>query len=354
MDTSSLDRIDALLKNSDLFPQFNKPKKDFLNYNFSNETILITGAAGSIGSELSKQISYCKFKKLILIDIAESPLYNLMNEPQFEKSNKVKFVITNICQKDCIQHLFETYKPTIVFHSAAYKHVPLMETNSFESVQVNIFGTKYLADFAVTHKVKKFIFISTDKAVNPINVMGISKRISEDYLAYLSKSSSTLFLTARFGNIFGSNGSVVPLFKKNIEAGRPIIVTNKETSRYFIDKTKACNLILKIALNHNKDSNLFTFNMGKPIKIINLVERFLVLCNTNDIEIIFSELRIGEKLHEDLISENETLQPTKDTDILLVKKKNNIHFPLSYLESLSKITAFTPHEDIKAILKTYL
>jgi FlaA1/EpsC-like NDP-sugar epimerase len=355
MDIATVKQIDELLKKSDLFPQFNNHCKSSLaSHNFSNETVLITGAAGSIGFELSKQISQCPFKKLILIDIAESPLYNLMNELQFKKPDSVKFIIINITQKDCLKQLFETYKPTIVFHAAAYKHVPLMETNSFESIKVNIFGTKYLADLATVNNVKKFIFISTDKAVNPINVMGISKRISEDYLAFLSNSTSTLFLSTRFGNIFSSNGSVVPLFKKNIDSGKPIIVTSKETSRYFIDKAKACSLILKIASNNYKSSNLYTFNMGKPIKIINLLERLIIFCNNKNVEILFSKLRDGEKLHEDLVSQDEVLTPTNDKDILLVEKRKKIYFPLSYFENLSKITAFTSHDDIKAVLKQYL
>ncbi|WP_158849998.1 polysaccharide biosynthesis protein [Algibacter sp. L1A34] len=354
MNTATANQIDQLLQHSGLFPQDKQSFKNYLNFDFSKETILITGAAGSIGSSLSKQLSACIFKKLILIDIAESPLYDLINAPEFENINNVEFSIINITQEDSLQHLFEIFKPTIIFHTAAYKHVPLMETNPYESIKTNIFGTKLLADLALIYKVKKFIFISTDKAVNPIGVMGLSKRISEDYLSFLSKSSSTLFLITRFGNVFGSNGSAVALFKHRIENEKTVIITNKDISRYFIDMQKACNLILKIASDYNEQSELFTFNMGNSIKITDLVERLILFCNETQVDIKFSKLRPGEKLHEELVSENEILIPTIHNDILLVKKKNNFNFPISYLESLSKITAFTSHKDIKAILKSYL
>ena len=354
MDTATENQIDKLLKASGLFPDIEKPAQNISNFDFSNETILVTGAAGSIGSELSKQLTRCKFKSLVLIDIAESPLHDLMNESEFENIPNVNFLILNITQKDALEHLFQTFKPTIIFHTAAYKHVPLMELNPLESIKVNIFGTQILADLAIKHKIKKFIFISTDKAVNPISVMGLSKRISEDYLFSLDKSNSTLFLTTRFGNIFGSNGSVVPLFKKRIETEQSITITHKAISRYFINKAKACQLILQIAKNDSDENKLFTFNMGNSIKITDLVERLITFCNKKQVEIKFSTLRAGEKLHEDLVSENEILLPTANKDIFIVKKRKNDVFPKTYLKNLSEITASMPNKDVKSILNSYL
>ena len=353
MDTANQNQIDHLLKTSGLFPETEKPSRSILDFNFSNETILITGAAGSIGSELAKQISQYQFKKLILIDMAESPLHDLINEPEFENRTNVTFLILNITQKESLEHLFLTFKPTIIFHAAAYKHVPLMELNPFESIKVNILATQTLADLAVINNVKKFIFISTDKAVNPISIMGISKRIAEDYLLSLPTSKSTLFISTRFGNIFGSNGSVVPLFKKRIETGKPVMITHKEISRYFIDKDKACELILQISQNDYTENALLTFNMGNSIKIIDLVERLILFCNKKQADLKFSTLRPGEKLNEDLVSENEILIPSEHKDILIVKKKTQSIFPINYLNRIAKISAFTPKAEIKAILDSY-
>ena len=354
MNITTINQIDELLKNSGLFPEKGIPAQKVSNFNFVNETILITGAAGSIGSALSKQLSKCQYKKLILVDVAESPLYDLINELEFDNTQNSHFLILNITEKDALQHLFETYKPTIILHAAAYKHVPLMEANPFESIKVNIFGTKLLADLAFTHKVKKFIFISTDKAVNPISVMGISKRIATDYLMSLSVKSNTCFITTRFGNVLGSNGSVVPLFKKRIETGKPVIITDKAISRYFINTQKACHLILKLTHDEHEKCNLFTFDMGNPIKITDLVERLILFCNKKDATVRFSELRPGEKVHEDLFSDNETLHATTHKAILLVSKKQENSLSPEFLEQLYQINAFTPHSDIKALLKSYV
>ena len=353
MDTATQNQIDYLLKTSGLFPEIEKPSRTILEFDFKNETILITGAAGSIGSELAKQISKYSFKNLILIDIAESPLHDLINEPEFENRTNVNFLILNITQKESLEHLFLTLKPTVIFHAAAYKHVPLMELNPFESIKVNILATQILADLSVINGVKKFIYISTDKAVNPISIMGISKRIAEDYLLSLSTSKSTIFIATRFGNIFGSNGSVVPLFKKRIEIGEPVIITHKAISRYFINKEKACELILKISQNKYQENTLLTFNMGNSIKIIDLVERLTLFCNKKQVDLKFTTLRPGEKLHEDLVSENEILIPSEDKDILIVQKKTQSIFPINYLKRISEIKAFTPNKEVKALLDSY-
>lgn len=354
MNTATINQIDQLLKSSGLFPEIGIPVQKVSNFDFSNETILITGAAGSIGSELAHQLVNSQYKKLVLVDVAESALYNLINEPEFENKKGIEFLILNVTDKDALQNLFETYKPTIIVHAAAYKHVPLMEANPFESIKVNIFGTQLLADLSIRYQVKKFIFISTDKAVNPISVMGISKRIATDYLMLVSQNSDTCFITTRFGNVFGSNGSAVPLFKKRIETGKPVIITAKAISRYFINKQKASDLILKLANHTHNESNVFTFNMGNPVKITDLVERLILFCDRKDVDVQFSELRPGEKLHEDLVSDNETLLPTTLEDVLLISKKQKNSLSPEFLERLYSITARTPHNDIKAVLKSYL
>ncbi|MDD7885811.1 SDR family NAD(P)-dependent oxidoreductase [Flavivirga sp. 57AJ16] len=356
MNKSTPSNIDRLLIDSGLFPGKKTSKKLLNNFNFSNEIILITGAAGSIGNELSKQLLRCSFKKLILIDIAESPLYDLIKDMEFEDTSKVHFSLLNITKKQSLRQLFETYKPTLVFHAAAYKHVPLLEDNPYEAIELNIFGTKLLADLSVEYGTKKFVFISTDKAVNPISVMGMSKRIAENYLNYLSIKSKTRFSITRFGNILGSNGSVLTLFKKQIESSMPLTVTNKSMSRYFISKSKACTLILRVATFHSKENNIFTFNMGESIKIIDLAERLVLLYSNigKKIDIKMTELRPGEKLHEHIVSKHETLIPTDNKNILLVKSKNNFEPKQIDFTELANITPNIPHLEIKSILKKYV
>ncbi|GAA4937439.1 hypothetical protein GCM10023314_07380 [Algibacter agarivorans] len=356
MNKSTSNHIDQLLLDSDIFSTKRKLKDYSHNFDYSDETILITGAAGSIGSELSKQLVHSNFKKIILVDVAESPLYHLIKELEFEDTKHVDFKILNITDEESITYLFKTYKPTLIFHTAAYKHVPLMEQNAYEAVKLNILGTKLLADLSIEHGAKKFIFISTDKAVNPISVMGMSKRIAENHLNYLNTKSDTLFLTTRFGNILGSNGSVVPLFKKQIESGQSITITDKSISRYFICKRKACHLILKIATFSNPKSHVFTFNMGEPIKIIHLAKRLLSFYqNDKDhVKIHFIGLRSGEKLHEDIVSSNESLTPTEHQDILLVKQKNYPELrKIDFIELLN-VTPFMSNPEIKSILKNHL
>ncbi|OEK08475.1 hypothetical protein A8C32_03220 [Flavivirga aquatica] len=356
MNISTSNYIDQLLLDSDLFPFKRKPKKNTHSFDFSNETILITGAAGSIGSELSRQLSIGNYKKLILIDVAESPLYSLIKDLEFENVSNIDFIILNITEKESLNRLFETHKPSIVIHTAAYKHVPLMESNPYEAVKLNILGTKLLADLSVKYQVKKFVFISTDKAVKPISVMGISKRIAEDYLVNLAENCNTVFLTTRFGNILGSNGSVVPLFKKQIELGKPLTITDKTISRYFISKHKACYLILKIANYNNVESNIFTFNMGNPIRIIDIAERLISLYQDLEetIEIKTTGLRPGEKRHEDIIADSEKLIPTESEDVFLVKEKNKTVSKKVDFTPLFDITPSIPIKEIKSVLESYL
>ena len=356
MNKSTSNHIDQLLIDSGLFPTKKAQQRLLNNFDFSNEIILITGAAGSIGSELSKQLLACSYKKLILVDVTESPLYNLMKDLEFEDTSKINFRLLNITEEQSLRHLFETYKPTLIFHTAAYKHVPLMEENPYEAIKLNILGTKLLADLSVEHDVKKFIFISTDKAVNPISVMGMSKYIAENYLSNLSIKSKTQFTTTRFGNILGSNGSVLPLFKKQIESNRPLTVTNNSMSRYFISKSKACALILQIAIFDNEESNIFTFNMGEPVKIIDLAERLVLFYNHIDekIEIKMIGLRPGEKLHEDIVSKHEILIPTGNKNILLVKSKNNARVKKIDFTELANVTPNMSNSEIKSVLGKYV
>ncbi|MFG6686995.1 SDR family NAD(P)-dependent oxidoreductase [Mariniflexile sp. HNIBRBA6329] len=356
MNQDTCSDIKQLIVDSGLIHSKEKTEKPFQHFNFENETILITGAAGSIGSELARHLLVCNYKKLILIDIAESPLYNLIKEFENEDSNKIDCILLNINETDSVEYLFKTNKPTIIFHAAAYKHVPLMENHPYEAVKTNILATKLLADLAIKYEVKKFIFISTDKAVNPINVMGISKHIAENYIIELAEKSETQFSITRFGNIIGSNGSVLPLFIKQIDSGLPLTITSKTITRYFIDKHKACNLILKIATFNKLDENVFTFNMGEPIKLIDLanclIELYANKHTKTDIKI--TSLRLGEKHEEDIISKNELLVATSDKDILMVKRKNNKPYKKSDFSNLINITPYQSSETIKNILLSYI
>ncbi|MCB4797648.1 SDR family NAD(P)-dependent oxidoreductase [Neotamlana laminarinivorans] len=351
MNSSTSDRIDNLLLNSNMFSS--KLKQNLITHDFSDDIIIITGAAGSIGSTLAKQLIHSTFKKLILIDIAESPLYELIKDLESKQLKNVEFFVLNITEKTSLEHLFINYKPTIILHAAAYKHVPLMEHNPLEAIKLNIFGTKYLADMSITFNVKKFIFISTDKAVNPISIMGLTKLIAERYLKFLEKQFKTTFLITRFGNVLGSNGSVIPLFNKQILNKEPITITDPNISRYFINKEKACNLILKITKIH-KSSNTFTFNMGEPIKIIDLAQRILFLHNLNDnYPINYIGLRPGEKLKEEIISNSEKLVATPNTDIFIVENSNKIINSINFLK-LENISRDLSSQEIKTILKNSL
>ncbi|WP_052825930.1 SDR family NAD(P)-dependent oxidoreductase [Neotamlana nanhaiensis] len=351
MDNKTANRIDNLLLSAEVF---SKPSnEDIIPCNFTEEVILITGAAGSIGSALAKQLTNSTYKKLVLVDIAESPLYELIKDLENQNTLNMEFVILNITDEASLKKVFEKYKPTILFHAAAYKHVPLMESNPFEAVKLNIFGTKLLADLAITFKVKKFIFISTDKAVNPISIMGLTKLIAEHYLNFLSENKNTKFLITRFGNILGSNGSVVPLLKKQIDFNLPLTVTNKEISRYFISKESACALILKIAETENS-SNTFTFNMGEPIKIIDLAKRMIHLAKLNEnYPIKITGLRPGEKLNEEIINNYEKLNPSKNPDIFIVENSKRKIKPIDF-SKLNQMDLALSAKEIKDILYSLL
>lgn len=354
MNQTTYNHLKQLIEDSGLIRTKPNNNRTVLNIDFSNETILITGAAGSIGSELAKQLVACKFKNLILIDMAESPLYNLIKAFENENLSNVSFLLVNINEEEELEYLFETHKPTIVFHAAAYKHVPLMEVHPYEAVKTNILATKRLADLAIKHAVKKFIFISTDKAVNPISVMGITKRIAEKQLLQLAKKSNTVFSIARFGNIIGSNGSVLPLFINQIENGVPLTLTSTTITRYFIGKHKACSLILQLATFNKMDSHIFTFNMGNPIKLKDLADCLLDFYPNETVEIKITGLRLGEKEEESMVSNNEFLVPTSNDAIFQVKEKQENNYNELYFSNLKNITPYLSPQEIKHTLLKYL
>ena len=279
--------------------------------------IMITGSAGSIGSEMVRQIAEYEPSELVLIDQAETPQHDirLMMAANWPKI-KAHTIVASICERDYMDSLFSLYKPEYVFHAAAYKHVPMMEDNPSESVRNNIIGTRIIADMSVKYGVKKFVMISTDKAVNPTNVMGCSKRICEIYVQSLDKAikdgklkGQTQFVTTRFGNVLGSNGSVIPLFKEQIKNGGPITVTDPNIIRYFMLIPEACKLVLE-AGTQGQGGEIFVFDMGKPVKISDLAKRMIMLSGAKNIEIKYTGLRPGEKLYEEVLNEKETTKPS--------------------------------------------
>ena len=285
----------------------------------SGKVILVTGSAGSIGSELIRQIIKFNPKKIILFDQSESPLYDM---DVSLSSNTVDHepVIGDIRNVDRLNTIFEKYKPQIVFHAAAYKHVPLMESNVYEAVLTNVIGTKNVADLSLRHNVEKFVMISTDKAVNPANIMGATKRIAELYIQ-LNKETSTKFIITRFGNVLGSNGSVVPLFKKQIESGGPVTVTHPEITRFFMTIPEACQLVLEAGSIGN-GGEVFMFDMGKPVKILDLAKKMIKLSGLildKDIHITYTGLRSGEKLFEEVLMDSENTIPTDNKQIVIAK-----------------------------------
>ncbi len=288
------------------------------------KTILITGGAGSIGSEIARQALKFNPKQLILLDQAESPLYDLSNElkDKFGDAN-FELLIADVSNEKRMRKAFEHFRPQVVFHAAAYKHVPMMEDNPSEAIKVNVNGSKILADLSDEFNVESFVMISTDKAVNPTNVMGASKRIAEIYIQSLSKHSKTKFTTTRFGNVLGSNGSVIPLFKRQIENGGPITVTDERITRFFMTIPEACQLVLEAGTMGN-GGEIFVFDMGESIKIIDLAKKMVKLSGLEidkDIKIKITGLRPGEKLYEELLTTEENTIPTHHKKIMIGKVK---------------------------------
>ena len=299
---------------------------DAIGKQLQNKIILITGAAGSIGGEIVRQVALYSPAKLVLVDQAETPLHDIRLMMAHDFPNTQSYtLVADIANQARMEEIFLAHKPDYVFHAAAYKHVPMMEDNPSESIINNVLGTQIIADLSVKYGVKKFVMISTDKAVNPTNVMGCSKRICEIYVQSLDKAIKegkvkgvTQFVTTRFGNVLGSNGSVIPLFKEQIKNGGPVTVTHPDIIRYFMLIPEACKLVLEAGtMGHGGE--IFVFDMGEPVKIIDLAKRMILLSHAKNIEIKITGLRDGEKLYEEVLNEKETTLPTFHPKIKIAK-----------------------------------
>ena len=310
-------RIEDLLGRDEI--QLNQKK---ILLGLENKTILVSGAAGSIGSEIVRQLLRFPIKKIVLLDQAESALYDLQQEILLRHYDApFQVVLADVTNKVRMANVFKEYQPHIVFNAAAYKHVPLMEDAPYEAIRINVGGTKILADLSLEHGVEKFVMVSTDKAVNPTNVMGTSKRICEIYVQSLAQMPEvkTGFVTTRFGNVLGSNGSVVPLFKKQIAQGGPVTVTHPDITRFFMTIPEACQLVLEAAFMGN-GGEIFVFDMGEPVKILDLAQKMIKLSGLKlgeDIDIKFTGLRPGEKLYEELLASTENTIPTYNDKIMI-------------------------------------
>lgn len=319
--------------------------------------VLITGAAGSIGSEMVRQIAIYKPAEMMLIDQAETPLHDVRLMIKNNYSDiKAETVVTSICKEDRMEEIFSHFKPDYVFHAAAYKHVPMMEDNPSESVQNNVWGTKVIADLSVKYGVKKFVMISTDKAVNPTNVMGCSKRICEIYVQSLDKAIKdgkikgvTQFVTTRFGNVLGSNGSVIPLFREQLAKGGPLTVTHPKIIRFFMLIPEACKLVLE-AGTHGKGGEIFVFDMGEPVRIADLAKRMIQLSGAKNVEIKYTGLREGEKLYEEVLNENENTLPSFHKKIRIAMVRNyEYEDALREIEELRDISV--KYDDMETVRK---
>lgn len=319
--------------------------------------VLITGAAGSIGSEMVRQIAIYKPAEMMLIDQAETPLHDVRLMMKNNYSDiKAETVVTSICKEDRMEEIFSHFKPDYVFHAAAYKHVPMMEDNPSESVQNNVWGTKVIADLSVKYGVKKFVMISTDKAVNPTNVMGCSKRICEIYVQSLDKAIKdgkiegvTQFVTTRFGNVLGSNGSVIPLFREQLAKGGPLTVTHPKIIRFFMLIPEACKLVLE-AGTHGKGGEIFVFDMGEPVRIADLAKRMIQLSGAKNVEIKYTGLREGEKLYEEVLNGNENTLPSFHKKIRIAMVRNyEYEDALREIEELRDISV--KYDDMETVRK---
>jgi FlaA1/EpsC-like NDP-sugar epimerase len=336
-------KIEELLERKPIVLDEKQIKKQLLN-----KTVLVTGAAGSVGSEIVKQLINYNPEKIVLFDQAETPLYNLeldLREQLF--FDKFDIVIGDLSDRSRLDHLFKTYNPSVVYHAAAYKHVPMMENNPAEAVKTNISGTKILAETSNAYDVEQFVMISTDKAVNPTNVMGASKRIAEMFIQALNDESKTNFVTTRFGNVLGSNGSVINRFKKQIDEGGPITITHPEVTRYFMTTQEACQLVLEAGAM-SKGGEIYLFDMGQSVKIVDLAKKMISLSGLEigkDIQVKYTGLRPGEKLYEELLNDKENSIPTYHSKILIARVRKNefnkIFNDISELEKLSKINHYT-------------
>lgn len=327
---------------------------DAIGKMLTGKAVMITGDAGSIGSEMVEQISQFNPSNLILVDQAETPQHDIRLKLMKHPELKVETIVVSITQADRMEHIFKTYRPDYVFHAAAYKHVPMMEDNPSEAILNNVVGTKIIADLSVKYGVKKFVMISTDKAVNPTNVMGCSKRICEIYCQSLNKQEivtgkgQTQFVTTRFGNVLGSNGSVIPLFKKQIQDGGPVTVTHPDIIRFFMLIPEACKLVLE-AGTHGKGGEIFVFDMGKPVKIADLAHRMILLSGAKNIEIKYTGLRDGEKLYEEVLSNAENTLPSFNDKIRIAKTREYDFSEVS--KEIDELIAIAHTFDAMAIVK---
>ena len=327
------------------------PKKNIQN-DLINKTILVTGAAGSIGSEIVRQLLNLQPKKVILLDQAESALYDLNQElKRKNKSKNTEIIVGDITRKERLTNIFKSFRPEIIFHAAAYKHVPLMENNPTESIRTNLLGTKIIADLAAEHNIQKFILVSTDKAVNPTNVMGASKRSAEMYCQALNQEHKTKFIITRFGNVLGSNGSVIPLFKKQINSGGPVTVTHPDVTRFFMTIKEACQLVLE-ASSMGNGGEIYVFDMGESIKIIDLANKMIQLAGLKidkDIKIKIIGLRPGEKMFEETLNINENTSKTHHPKILIGKV--SVVNLLDINKSIEKLKMFIKSQQNDQIIK---
>ncbi|MGD1844011.1 MAG: polysaccharide biosynthesis protein [Salibacteraceae bacterium] len=318
----------------------------------AGKVILVTGAAGSIGSEISRQVASYRPSQLLLLDQGESPLYEL--DIEMEETfgpNCCEVVIGNIRNANRMRNVFETFKPDVVFHAAAYKHVPLMEDNPSEAIRTNVQGTRHLVDLACEFGVERFVMISTDKAVNPTNVMGASKRVAEIYAQSANQRSKTRFITTRFGNVLGSNGSVIPVFKKQIEKGGPVKVTHPEITRFFMTIPEATQLVLE-ASTMGKGGEIFIFDMGQSVRIVDLAKKMIKLSGLElgkDIQIQFTGLRPGEKLYEELLADKENTIPTHHPQIMVAKVRE--YDQQDVTEQIEGLTALYDDQNNEALVR---
>jgi FlaA1/EpsC-like NDP-sugar epimerase len=344
-------RIEDLLERDEIHLDDHKIRSELTGH-----TILITGAAGSIGSELARQVMKYHPLNLVLLDQAETEMHQL--ELEFNETfmdNHPRFLIGDIRNNSRMENIFREFKPSIIYHAAAYKHVPVMENNPSEAIQTNVNGTRILADLAIKYLATKFIMISTDKAVNPTSVMGASKRIAEIYIQSLNKNGQPRFITTRFGNVLGSNGSVIPLFRAQIEKGGPVTVTHPEITRYFMTIPEACALVLE-AGSMGKGGEIFIFDMGKSVRIVDLAKRMISLSGLTlgkDIHVKFTGLRPGEKLYEELLNSKENNIPTHHPRILIAKvREYNIEQVSSGIDELIELSVSGKEREVVQKMKS--
>lgn len=329
-----------------------KLSHDNIAKEINGKIVWITGGAGSIGSEIVRQLTKFQPQKIVIIDSGETALYHIELELSKYQNINIEYVIGDVRNASRMRKAFKEFTPDIIYHAAAYKHVPLMENNPSEAINTNVFGTKIIADLANEYRVSKFIMISTDKAVNPTNVMGASKRLAEIYVQSLNTISETAYITTRFGNVLGSNGSVIPLFTNQIQNGGPITLTHPEITRYFMTIPEACQLVLE-AGNRGKGGEIFVFDMGKSVKIIDLAKKMIQLSGLEvgkDIQIVFTGLRPGEKLYEELLSNEENTLPTNHNKILIAKVRE-YEFENINTEIINTISLFDKQNNMEIVRK---